>query len=60
MVPAAAHLRRQQRLGLSLAAMVVGWALALRALSLLSAWAPAVGLGFLALVGWGVVRLARI
>ncbi|MDR7543105.1 MAG: hypothetical protein QN120_02505 [Armatimonadota bacterium] len=60
MVPAAAHLRRQQLLAVSLVVMALGWALALRALALLHAWAPAAGLGFLALVGWGVVRLARI
>jgi hypothetical protein len=47
-------------LAISLAAMVLGWTMALRALALLHAWAPAAGLGFLVLVGWGLARMARI
>jgi hypothetical protein len=48
------------RLLLSLATMLAGWALALRALSQIGPWASLVGVAFLALVGAGLVRATRI
>ncbi len=44
----------------SLAGMIVGWALALRALAQVSFWAALAGMGLLGLVAWGVTRAARI
>lgn len=44
----------------SLTGMLVGWALALRALAQVSFWAALAGVGLLGLVAWGVTRAARI
>lgn len=48
------------RLLLGLATMMVGWLLALRALTEFGAWGPIAGLAFLMSVGWGILRAARI
>jgi putative Mn2+ efflux pump MntP len=48
------------RLLFSLATMLAGWVLALRALSQIGPWASLAGVAFLAVVGVGLVRAARI
>ena len=48
------------RLLFSLATMLVGWGLALRALSQIGPWASLAGVVFLAVVGAGLVRAARV
>lgn len=45
---------------LGLIGLTIGWVLALRSLSALGLWAPAAALAFIALVGWLVLRHARI
>ncbi len=48
------------RLLFSLATMLAGWVLALRALSQIGPWASVAGVAFLAMVGVGLVRAARV
>jgi putative Mn2+ efflux pump MntP len=50
----------RQRLLIGLVTMAVGWTFALRALSLISPWASLAGVTLLILLGWGVLRAARI
>lgn len=40
----------------SLAGLVIGWILALRALAEINAWGPLAGVAFLVLVIWGLIR----
>ncbi len=49
-----------QRLLVGFATMAVGWAFALRALSQITPWASLAGIALLILLGWGVLRAARI
>ena len=43
----------------SLAGLIIGWVLALRALADLSAWGPFAGVAFLSLVIWGLIRASE-
>jgi hypothetical protein len=44
----------------SLAVLTIGWILALRALSDLSPLGPLVGVMFLAMVVWGLIRATKV
>lgn len=56
----AGMLATHNRLVACVATMMAGWLLALHALNQMSAWAVLAGIAFLAMVGWGVLRAARI
>ncbi len=43
----------------SLAGLIIGWILALRALADLSAWGPFAGVAFLSLVVWGLMKASQ-
>lgn len=43
----------------SLAGLVIGWVLALRALTEVSTWGPMAGVGFLSLVIWGLIKASE-
>lgn len=42
-----------------LAGLTIGWVLALRALSEISAWGPLAGVAFLGLVIWGLIKASE-
>lgn len=43
----------------SLAGLIIGWVLALRALADLNAWGPFAGVVFLSLVIWGLIKASE-
>lgn len=43
----------------SLAGLIIGWILALRALAEISAWGPLAGVAFLGLVIWGLIKASE-
>lgn len=43
----------------SLAGLIIGWILALRALADISAWGPLAGVAFLSLVIWGLIKASE-
>lgn len=43
----------------SLAGLVIGWILAMRALAELTAWGPLAGVAFLGMVIWGLIKASQ-